>query len=793
MERKKTMAQVREHLTIPSGRPEGWTPTPGGGLSRAEAERRAEAGESNRCRVQPGKNVFQILAGNLFTLFNLLNAALAVCLALVGSYRNMLFLGVVISNTLIGTVQELRAHHTIQRLKLLNAPVCHVLRDGEELACHPDELVRGDLVVLRAGDQVPADALVVRGEGAANEALLTGESDAVSKRPEDWLLSGSYITEGRFTAQLVLVGEESYVSRLTLAARRIKRPQSGLMTSLRKLIRVVSAALVPLGIALFCKQFFFMRAPLEEAVPSTVAAMLGMIPEGLMLLTSIAMAVGVVKLGRRGTLVQELFGIETLARADVLCLDKTGTLTTGQMRLRELVPEAADEAELRRKLSRFLGAFEGAAGTLNALREAVEPGTEQPVAVLPFSSERKRSAAAFADGVTLVLGAPSFVLGDAAPPEMRSRVEALAAEGLRVLVLCEGRGTIRDGETPEMERVLGLCVLEDTLRPRVADTLRYFREQGVQVKIISGDDPRTVSTVARRAGVDGAERWCDTSALTPAQLAQAAEEYTVFGRVTPLQKKQLVEALKLNGHSVAMTGDGVNDIPALKSADCSIAIAGGADAVGQAAQLTLLEADFARMPEIVDEGRRVINNITRAASLFLVKTLYSFALTVLLLALPAAYPFMPIQLTLVSSLTIGIPTFFLALEPNHERIRGRFLETVLLHAVPGAAAVTVCALLSMLLERFGLGREVCSTLATLCAGTIGLLVLAGVCFPLTRLRACVLGVMTGAFVLACLFLGRVFYLEMLTLSQLVLLALVFACGLGVLLGVTWALRRRLRK
>lgn len=790
---RKRKAPQGEQLEIPSGLPENFIPTPEGGLEAAEAAQRRAQGEGNACRVQPGKSVWQILAGNLFTLFNLLNAGLALSLALVGSYRNMLFLGVVFSNTLIGTVQELRAYRTMQRLKLLNAPTCHVLREGSEQRCGAEELVRGDLVVLRAGDQVPADALVRTGGGAADESLLTGESDPVEKHEGDWLLSGSFITEGRFTAQLMLVGEESYVNRLTRAAKHIKRPKSEMMTSLRKLIRVVSAVLVPLGIGLFCKQYFGLQAPLEEAVPSAAAAMIGMIPEGLMLLTSIAMAVGVVKLGRKQALVQELYGIETLARADVVCLDKTGTLTTGQMRLQALRPQSVSEEKMRDALSRFLGAFEGAAGTLDALRQAVAPGQEKPVAVLPFSSARKRSAAAFADGTVLMLGAPSFLLGESYDKALRDEVDSLTRQGLRVLALGEAKGEIQGGETPAVERVLGLCVLEDTLRPQAAETMAYFHRQGVSLKVISGDDPRTVSAVALRAGVPGAEKWYDAAGRTEEALLQAAEDYTVFGRVTPMQKRTLVEALKMNGHSVAMTGDGVNDIPALKSADCSIAMAGGADAVGQAAQLALLDGDFSRMPAIVDEGHRVVNNITRAASLFLVKTLYSFALSVLTLVLPVSYPFMPIQLTLISTVTIGIPTFFLALEPNRERIRGRFLETVLLHAVPGAAAVTVCAMASMLLELLGIDLEICSTLATISAGAIGLTVLAGVCIPLSRMRAAVLAVMTAGFVLAVVFLGKVFYLVRLSLQEMGLLALIVVCGLAVLAGMTLLLRRWLKK
>ncbi len=787
---KRDNKHMRNEDIFPKERPEEIRRTRPDGLTWGEVVQRQKDDQDNRCKASPGKNVGQILASNVFTLFNLLNVALAICLASVGSYRNMLFLGVVVSNTLIGTIQELRAHHTIQRLKLLSTPVAHALREGQEVACKMDELVQDDLVILRAGDQVPADALVIEGEGAANEALLTGERDAVHKRENDWLLSGSYISEGKFTAQLVRVGEESYVNRLTRSARKIKRPKSELMSSLQKLVRIVSAVLVPLGILLFCKQVFIGENPVEEAIPSTVAAMLGMIPEGLMLLTSVALAVGVVKLGKKGTLVQELYGIETLARADVLCLDKTGTLTTGDMTLHKLVPLEGSEADMRYALSRFLSAFDLQGGTLEAIGSEIQPSGEKPEAVLPFSSARKKSAASFTDGITYVLGAPSFVLKDEYGSEVRSQVEAMAADGLRVLVLCECQGRIAGEDVPPVTRVLGLCALSDTLRNHVEETLAYFRDQGVAVKVISGDDPRTVSAVARRAGLENADRWVDASTLDDDALAAAAESYTIFGRVAPQQKKLLVKALKAAGHSVAMTGDGVNDIPALKAADCSIAIAGGADAVGQAAQLTLMQADFSRMPQIVDEGRRVVNNITRAASLFLVKTLYSFTLSVLLLLLPAAYPFQPIQLTFISSLTIGIPTFFLALEPNHERIRGSFLQTVLLHAVPGAAAVSVCAACCMMLEKIGIAQEVCSTLATLSAGIIGLMVLFLVCYPFSRMRLCVFSVMTAAFVLGTVFLGKVFFLVPLELPMLLLLLMISAVGVLLLFLLVRVLRRK---
>ena len=737
------------------------------------------------------KTIPQIIFSHVFTLFNLLNFALGLCLLLVGSYRNMLFLFVIIANILIGALQEYRAQKTIAALKLLNAPSVHVLRDGQEKTVSSDEAVRGDLVILRGGDQVVADAVVIDGYGAAMESLLTGESNAVHKEVNSWLYSGSYIVEGRMTAQLVYVGDESYAGRLTAEAKKDARPESRLMVDLKKLIRFDSMILVPLGILLFLKQFLLNRVPVTEAVPSSVAAMIGMIPEGLILLTSVAMAVGVVKLGRRKTHVQELSGIETLARADVLCLDKTGTITTGTMALESVVGIDRTEKETEEGLSRLLGAFDENSGTLNALREKLVPGTEKPRAVLPFSSARKKSAVTFYDGTTLILGAPEFVLEDNYSPELRARVEGYAAEGKRILVLAEARGLLTEETLPPIRAVCGLCILSDQLRPGVDQTLQYFRDQDVDVRIISGDNPITVSMIAKRAGLPDADRYVDLTTLkTEEELDQACEQYKVYGRVTPEQKKSLVLALKRRGHNVAMTGDGVNDIPALKSADCSIAMAGGADAAKNAAQLTLLSSDFSALPEIVLEGRRVINNITRAASLFLTKTIFSFLLSIMMLLVPGAYPFQPIQLTLISSLMIGLPGFVLALEPSEERIKGNFLKTVLLRALPGGVAAACCAALSMAMSPIlGWPRELCSTLATLSAGVVCWLVLLRTCLPLNLTRKILLAVVIGAFAGAFFLLRKIFFLEWLSGTAWLVLAGLAVLGGGIILLCDWLIAR----
>ena len=513
-----------EKLRLPDELPADFRYTDETGLTEAEAAEKRGQGLGNIMTEEEGKSIGKILARNTFTLFNFLNFALAACLLAVGSYRNMLFLAIVIANILIGTLQEYRAQKTIQELQVLNAPTVHVIRGGAEAALRSEETVAGDLTILRAGDQVTADSVVVSGAGSAMESLLTGESDAIPKGLNDWLYSGSYITEGRLVAQMVYVGDESYAGRLTREARKTARPGSRLMEELNRLIRFDSMVLVPLGILLFLKQTLISKIAVAEAVPSSVAAMIGMIPEGLILLTSVAMAVGVIRLGQRKTLVQELAGIETLARSDVLCLDKTGTITTGEMTVDLIEGVEASEEETRAALSRILGAFDERSGTLDALRKAVTPGTEKPRSVLPFSSERKKSVATFSDGTALILGAPEFVLKDRFPPNVRERVNQLAEDGKRVMVLAEGQGMVSEEVIPSVRRILGLCCLTDQVRPGAKETLEYFRSQGVTVKIISGDNPATVSRIAREAGLAEWESAVDASTLdTEEALEEACE------------------------------------------------------------------------------------------------------------------------------------------------------------------------------------------------------------------------------------------------------------------------------
>ncbi|MCI6378170.1 MAG: HAD-IC family P-type ATPase [Clostridiales bacterium] len=758
------------------------------GLSSQEAAGRAANGQANRMPRQREGGVADILRRHVLTLFNLLNLALAALLFWVGSHRDMLFLGVVVSNTLIGVVQELRAKRTHDRLQLLSEGRVRVLRDGAECQLPPQELVLGDVALLSRGDQTPADAEVLCGLAQVDESLLTGESEPVNKGPGDRLYSGSFLVGGGVTVRLTAVGAQSYAGQLQLAARKVRRPSSELMRDMRRIIRWVSALILPIGISMFLKQYFTMDVDLQGAVTKTVASMLGMIPEGLILLTSVSLAVGVVKLGRSNALVNELFGIETLARTDVVCMDKTGTLTSGEMTLEETLPlNGASQEEIAACLGALLGTFPDETPTTRALAAAYPASGAQPVAAVPFSSARKWSAGQWDALGTVVLGAPERLAGGG----VLEQAQAQAAQGRRVLMLARTLEALNGEELPGGLAPVALLCLRDSLRPNVQKTVRYFGQQDVALKVISGDSPLTASHAALAAGVPGAGRMVDLSLLSGEKdYAALCREYTVFGRVSPEDKRGLVEALKADGHNVAMVGDGVNDIPALKAADCSIAMAGGSDAACRVAQICLLNADFDVLPQIVLEGRRVINNITRASSLFLVKNIFSLLLSVLLLALPFVYPFAPIQLTLVSALTIGVPSFVLALQPSRDRVRGSFLRNVIMRALPGG--VCTAALIIPLMafsNRLGFSAETVSTLSTLIAGYSGMVALFLTCLPLNPLRGALVALMSAAFAAAVLFFPQVFYLTPIAGTQWAMLAAAAVLAPVVQVGLGALVRR----
>lgn len=732
------------------------------GLTSAEALQRAQAGQLNQMPKSKEGGVGEILRRHVLTFFNLLNCALAALLLWVGSYRNLLFMGVVLSNALIGVVQELRAKRTHDRLRLLSEGKITTLRDGAALPLPPGELVLGDVVILSRGDQAPADGVVLEGDAHTDESILTGESAKIGKAAGDTVYSGSFLVDGRLAVRLTAVGGDSYMGRLQTAARKVKRASSVLMGDMNRIIRYVSMALIPLGLLLYLKQRLFLNLDHTGAVVKTVAAMIGMIPEGLILLTSVSLAAGVVALGQKQTLVNELYGIESLARTDVLCMDKTGTLTSGQMAFDRCVPAPGVEAEaISQSLSALLGALGSDGPTAVALAAAYPPVLHRPAELtVPFSSQRKWSLAYFADLGSVALGAPERLLTG----ELLIAAQAYAAKGLRVVALAQS--SQRPGEAagepvlPSDLRPMAFFGLSDALRPQVKETIRYFIKQGVALKVLSGDSPLTVSCAAQSAGIPGAERLIDLSALEGEKdYAALSRQYTVFGRVSPGDKRELVAAMQRDGHSVAMVGDGVNDIPALKTADCSLAMAGGSEAACRVAQMTLLSGGFDAMPQILLEGRRVINNITRASALFLIKNIYSMLLTAALIFLPFAYPFAPIQLTLISTLTIGGPSFLLALQPSRERVKGDFMRNVIVRALPGGLCAALLLLTAMFLKApLGLNEAQLSTLCTLAAGFSGLTALTLTCLPLNKLRGGLIVLMAALMGVGVLGFPSVFYL-----------------------------------
>lgn len=745
------------------------------GLSSQEAEALLAAGEGNTDTLPPTKSVKAIFRDNLLTPFNLLNLALAILVILAGSWKNALFMGVILSNVVIGTVQELRAKAVIDKLSLIAAPHAKVVRDGRERFLALEELVRGDLVKLGPGDQVGADCVVAQGLCQMDESLLTGESEPVERGVGETLFSGSYLVSGHCLARVIHVGGENYAAKITAGAKYIKRPRSEIMDCVNRIIRYVGYALGPVGLALFVKQCFFTGHSLSQAVVATVAALVGMIPEGLVLLTSMVLAVSVVRLSGRGALAQELHSVEMLARVDTLCLDKTGTLTTGEFSVAQVVlAEGFDLERVKAGLAALLAATGDENPTGRALRAYAGAAPDWEIQnAAPFRSARKWSGGSFDNGECWVMGAAEMLFPQGLGPLEERRLE-LAQRGLRVVALGWAEGGLTDaGDLPEGLVPVGLVALSDTLRPSAAETLEYFRQQGVELKIISGDDPRTVADLARQAGFyakglgecdaqgsveDLGERdarqsveglWIDASTLQDeAATKGAAEEYAIFGRVTPQQKLWLVQALQAGGHTVAMTGDGVNDVLALRESDCGVAMAAGSEAARNVSQIVLMDSDFSAMPAIVDEGRRAINNLQRSAALFLTKTCFSVILAVCFLFLPVGYPFQPIQLTLISALTIGAPSFLLALEPNFQRVQGRFRDNVFSRALPGGVAMATDVLWCVaLMGAFSMTAGELSTVCVLLVGFAGLVNLAFVSAPLNRRRGLLLGLMTAGFCL----------------------------------------------
>lgn len=737
------------------------------GLLQNQVNQRIEQNLVNHDTKIKTKTIPQIVLGNTVTLFNIINIIFAAAILYVGSYKNLLFMGVIICNIIIGTYQEIMAKKTVDKLSIISSTKVNVIRDSSVTEIGINDVVLDDIIILQNGNQIVADCIIVEGQCEVNESLISGESDPLSKKVGDTLLSGSFIVSGKCKAKVEHIGKQNYAATISNIAKHLKKPNSEIMATLNKIIKFISIMIIPVGTILFINQLNISGNSYQDAIVNTVAALIGMIPEGLILLTSTVLAVGVVRLSKYKVLVQELYCIETLARVDVLCLDKTGTITEGRMKISQVISyNDYTEEDISQALCSLTSVLEDNNPTFNAVKEMYSNNCSCDVkSIVPFSSARKWSGIALSDGNTYIMGAAEFI--------MKGRIGEIKGildkyiGGNRVIVLAHSNGDIQNEILPDDIEIMAFILIADTIRPEAKDTLKYFEDEGVSVKIISGDNVSTVSNIAKCAGLKDADKCIDASTLSSDEdVINAANQYTVFGRVSPQQKKLIISALKQQGHTVAMTGDGVNDVLALKESDCSIAMAGGSDAARSVSQLVLLDSNFSSMPKVVAEGRRCINNIQRSASLFLVKTIYSTLLALIFLFISAPYPFMPIQMTLISSLTIGIPSFILALEPNTERLKGHFASNVVRKAFPGALSIVSAIMLVVASTRiFNISQEKVSTLCVLLAGFVGLLIVYKVCLPFNLIRKVLFISITSIFVVSVVCFKTIFSISQISFFE----------------------------
>ena len=761
------------------------------GLTDEEVRQRVEEGFTNKADISTDKTTKEIVVSNVFTYFNLIFLVITILLIMVGSFRNLTFLPIIIGNTVIGIVQEIRAKKTLEKMSLLNAPHADVIRNGSVKQISTDELVKDDVILLTAGKQICADAVVISGNIQVNESLLTGEADEVEKTEGSTLMSGSFVVSGECYARLEKVGNESYISKLSLEAKSMGgKEQSEMIRSINLIVKWVGIVIIPIGLILFWQSHFVNGESITKSVTSTVAAIIGMIPEGLYLLTTVALALSTMKLARKKVLLHDMKSIETLARVDVLCVDKTGTITEPDMKLKEIflcknsgadgTQTALTLDELKSLILDYANASVDNNATMLALKayaaEALTNNTSAlhrtAVSQQAFSSSLKYGSVTFSDG-TYLLGAPEFIMHEDFAC-IEEEIIPYADKGDRVLLFARYNGENVENGINGSVTPLGFVALANPIRADAVKTFEYFKSQGVAIKVISGDNPRTVSRIAIQAGIESAESFVDAATLdTEDKIADAVNKYTVFGRVTPKQKKQLVKALQAKEHTVAMTGDGVNDILAMKDADCSVAMASGSEAAAQAAQVVLLDSDFAHMPDVVYEGRRVVNNIQRSASLFLVKNIFSLLLSLFSVILMVTYPLEPAQVSLISMFTIGVPGFLLALEQNKDRIKGHFITNVMLKALPGGltdviavGALVVCG------EVFCISDASIGTIATLVLSVVGFMILFKISEPLNGMKyAVIIGNIAGL-VFSGFFLKKLFALTDLS-NICILLMIVF--------------------
>ena len=753
------------------------------GLTADEVEQLTNDGMVNVSVGKQSKTIGQIVAGNVFTYFNLIFAVFAVLLAFVRSYNNMTFLPVIISNMFIGIIQEIRAKKVLDKLTVVNAPKTSVIRDGQLHTVASETLVKGDLCVFSAGNQLSADAILVDGFVRVNESLVTGESDEVVKNAGDILLSGSFIVSGECKAVLTNVGLDAYAAKLAIEAKAgRKKHKTDMMQSLDKLVKTIGVLIIPIGAGLFLQSRFAVGGSIKSSIDSMVASLVGMIPEGLYLLASVALVVSVMRLGKKNVIVHEMNCVETLARVNVLCVDKTGTITRPDMSVTHVeildytdgYGKHTDYHETERIIKNVVAAISSDNATMEAIHSyyGIEEECECDQ-VFPFSSQNKYSGARYGKDVYM-LGAPEYLLLDSYP-DYRNIIDKYSCNGERIVVFGLANEQITGEAVTKAITPMAFIILENEIRETAKETFEYFKKQGVAIKVISGDNPLTASKVAIRAGIDDATHYIDATTLkTDKDIADAVQKYTVFGRVIPEQKKKIIEAFKMAGNVVAMTGDGVNDVLALKCADCSVAMASGSDAAAQASQLVLLDSNFACMPSVVMEGRRVVNNIERSASLFLVKNIFSFLLSLFSVCFMINYPLEPSQISLISMFTIGVPAFFLALQPNKNIIQGHFLSNVLIKALPaGITDFLVVGALVVFGQVFEVGETDISTACTMLLAIVGFVILYNISKPMNALRWCVWGGCIVGLLGCSIYLGDLFAMRGMS-TKCIMLFVVFA-------------------
>ncbi len=760
------------------------------GLTTAEVNERVKAGKVNSSLGKTSKSVKQILIDNIFTFYNLVMVVLAGLLFYVGSYRNMLFITVVLGNILIGIITELRAKRTIDKLSLLSRAGINVIRDGIESNIPDQELVEDEIIVLSAGQQIPADAILLNGNLEVNESLLTGESNPIIKNKNDELMSGSFVVSGNGKAYVTHVGKDSYSGKLSTEAKKFKKSNSEIQDSLNSVIFFISILLIPIGIILYCKEFYLLKYSFSESIVSVAGALISLIPSGLVILISSVFVIGIIKLAKYNTLIQNLNSTETLARVDVLCLDKTGTITEGRLKLRKIIPVGGEtEADIETILKTLSKNLEDHNPTIDAVREAAENYTVQPIEgikhLIPFSSARKYSGLSYKNNNsegTYILGAGSFIFKDKMK-EYEPMLKTYLDNGERVLTLAKSVSSVNDYDLPDKLEPIAFLIFSDIIRKEAKSTLDYFEDQGVDLKIISGDDAKTASIIAQRAGLDKADQYVDASTLkTDKDMAEAIKTKNVFGRVTPEQKKFFINSLKKEKHTVGMVGDGVNDILALKEADTSIAMASGSDASRAVANLVLLDSNFASLPKVIKEGRQIINNLEKSSSLYLNKTIYSLLTVFLFLPLTITYLFEPIQLTLLGAVTIGIPSFVLALQPNDDLVHGRFFTNMLYYAIPSGLASFLGILLSVIFCSYlRLPSIMLSTIAFLSELVIGYLLVYKLCTPFNLLRRILFVSIIAIYFIAYFFFQNFFRLALLRIDTLIILLIILAINVSAYL------------